>query len=94
MSEEDILKLLLPAIEKQYGPVGYYTISYNFEDSDEFRHIANIGLSTPCEAPGCKNISANCCCFCTKVICAQCSHDTISEEGYEAYACADCVGNH
>jgi hypothetical protein len=91
MSENNFLKDLLPAIEKQFGPVEYFTVCHSFEDSDEFKRIANIGLSTPCETIGCKNISANCCCFCTKAICTQCSHDAISEEGYEAFACANCI---
>jgi|SRR5579864_7506140 len=83
-------KELFAAIEKQYGPIEYFTMCHSFEDSPEFQRIAGIGQTTHCEVTGCSNLSANCCCFCERAICVNCSHPTISDEEYDAYACPAC----
>src|SRR5437588_692262 len=87
---QEAFKALFIALEKQYGPIEYVTMCHSFEDSPEFQRIAGIGLTTGCEISGCTNLSVNCCCFCDRALCQEDSFSAISDEGYDAYACAYC----
>lgn len=45
-----------------------------------------------CGEIGCTTgFAVNHCCFCEKALCMPHSHATISDEGYDAYACAYCA---